>query len=157
MLPQSAQGLATIGWREWVRLPAFEVLIKAKVDTGALSSAIHVHRVEEFTDRGCAMVGFTIHPRQRRREPEIQAVAEVVDWRTVRNSGGGSERRMVVLMDFELGGFQWATEVTLARRDQMGFRMLLGRRALRNRFLVDPGASYLLGKVRRVADRRASE
>jgi len=131
-----------LGWREWVRLPDLGVKVKAKLDTGALTSAIHAFDVVEYRDKGAAMVSFAVHPFQRRSEPEVEVIAEIADRRLVRSSAGHEQHRIVVLMDLSLAGQTWTTEVTLARRDQMGFRMLLGRRALRGRFLVDPRGSF---------------
>lgn len=146
--------LPMVGWREWVGLPSLGTDIKAKVDTGALSSAIHAFDVEEYVEDGCCMVSFRVCPEQRRSKPSILVEAEVVDRRPVRDSGGKQENRIVVLFDLELGGARWTTEVTLTRRDQMGFRMLLGRRALRHRFLVDPGGSFHFGEPHRRTHRK---
>ena len=135
---------ARIGWREWVALPDLGVArIKAKIDTGARSSALHAFGVERFRRRGKIMVRFAIHPLQRSAKRVIMAESEMIDERTIRSSNGIDAMRPVILTHLELLGDRWLIEVTLASRDEMGFRMLLGRQAVRNRFLIDPGRSYL--------------
>ena len=138
---------ARIGWREWVALPDLGVTrIKAKIDTGARSSAIHAFGLEHFRRRGHDIVRFTIHPLQRTNKRVVIAEAEMVDERIVRSSNGVHALRPVIITHVELLGESWPIEVTLASRDEMGFRMLLGRQAVRSRFLIDPGRSYLAGR-----------
>ena len=133
----------SIGWREWVSLPDLSVdWIKAKVDTGARTSSLHAFDVERFRERGRDMVRFLIHPDQRSVERTIVAEAELLEERRVKNSGGQTEIRPVILTTVGILGERLEVELTLTRRDVMGFRMLLGRQAVRNRFLVDPGRSY---------------
>jgi len=136
-----------IGWREWLALPDLKIPeIKVKIDTGARSSALHAFDVERFRRNGKSMVRFRIHPYQR--DPRHVAVAEVelAGLRTVRDSGGHAERRPVIITKAKLRNRSWAIELTLTNRDAMGFRMLVGRSALRQRFLVDPGKSFLAGR-----------
>ncbi len=120
--------------------------IKAKVDTGARSSALHAFDLERTYRDGIAVVRFSLHPLQRRTRPTVQAEAQVIDERRIRSSSGRTEVRPVILTTVELDGAAWRVELTLTRRDSMGFRMLLGRQAVRGRFLVDPGRSYLAGR-----------
>lgn len=135
-----------LGWREWVALPELGVRsVKAKLDTGARTSSLHAFRMKRFTRDGTPMVRFEVHPVQRSTAASVTVEAEVVEERVVRNSGGQEERRPVIVTPVELGGERWPIELTLTRRDSMGFRMLLGRQALRGRALVDPGRSYALG------------
>ena len=135
-----------IGWREWVALPDLGVsAIKAKIDTGARTSAIHAYRVEEFQRDGERWLRFRLHPVQQRRLPEIRCEAPVVDQRTVTDSGGKPEERFVISTTVRIGAIERKIEMTLTRRDTMRFRMLLGRTAISKGFLVSPGRSFLTG------------
>lgn len=137
------------GWREWLVLPELsEQLIKAKVDTGARTSALHADDVRIVRRGGKRMVRFTVHPKQRSTRAEFSAIAPLVEVRHVRSSNGAIEERPVIETVVDLGGERWPIELTLTRRDVMGFRMLLGRQAIRHHALVDPGRSYLTRKVR---------
>lgn len=138
--------LPVIGWREWVRLPELcPTTIKAKVDTGARSSSLHAFDVKAFERDGKLFVRFKIHPFQRSSEGIVEAQAEVLEFRTVRSSSGKATRRPVIVTTLEVRGESWPIELTLANRDAMGFRMLLGREAFRGRMLVDAGRSYYGG------------
>lgn len=141
-----------VGWREWVRLPALAIeAIKAKVDTGARTSSLHAFRIKTFEQDGQDHVRFLVHPLQRKSQPTIECVCPVFEWRQVRSSSGHVTRRPVIVTEIEVVGVRYEIELTLANRDEMGFRMLIGREALRRRFLVDSGASYLGGQPPRVA------
>lgn len=147
---RSTKDLPTIGWREWVKLPDLGVSkIKVKVDTGARSSALHAFDVEEFMRDGKPWVRFKIHPAQRSSKKTVNAEAAILDYRLVKNTGGKSTKRPVIITNVSLLGITWPVELTLANRDDMGFRMLLGRQAIRRRLLVDPGGSYYGGKPKR--------
>jgi len=137
--------LKTVGWREWLGLPDLGIpRIKAKIDTGAQTSSLHAVDVETFNREGCAFVRFTTMPLQKRADP-IQCEAPVLELRHVRTSDGQSGKRPVITTTVRLFGESWPVEVTLADRTRMGFRMLLGRRAFQNRFLVHAGQSFLSG------------
>jgi hypothetical protein len=136
-----------VGWREWVSLPALGIpSVKAKVDTGARSSSLHVFDVEHFRRGSRPFVRFRVHPRQRDVRTSVVAEAEVVADRYVRSSSGHRDRRPVIVTEVEVFETRWPIEITLANRDAMGFRMLLGREAVRTRFLVDAGRSYYGGR-----------
>jgi hypothetical protein len=136
-----------IGWREWVALPELGVpAIKAKVDTGARTSSLHAWDAEVFDEQDRRRVRFVLHPVQRDMRRTVECVADLVEMREVRNSGGGSEPRPVIVTVLQLGDAGWPIEITLSRRDEMGFRMLLGRQAIRGHFVVDPGRSFLTGR-----------
>ncbi|MFO8039354.1 MAG: RimK/LysX family protein [Sodalinema sp.] len=136
----------TIGWREWLSLPELGITqIKAKIDTGARSSALHAYDIEDIPPLGDRpRIRFKVHPQQRDTMTVVTAQADILDRREVRNSGGKAELRYVIVTPVQLAQHQWSIELTLTNRDVMGFRMLLGRQAVRGRFLVDPGHSYLL-------------
>lgn len=136
-----------IGWREWAHLPDLmaDDWVKVKVDTGARTSAIHAWDLELVERDGTTWVRFSLHPRQHDDTHVVQAEARLVEEREVRSSNGELERRPVVETTLALGGERYPIELTLTNRDQMGFRMLLGRTGMAGRLLVDPGRSYLLG------------
>ena len=138
------QSYTLAGWREWVRLPEAGVeWIKAKLDTGARSSAIHAFDLQEFERDGNPWVRYSVHPWQASDEDPVQVESPVLDTREIRSSSGHSEERLVVPMTLELVGRSIVAEMTLSRRDEMGFRMLVGREALRQGLVVDPSRSYL--------------
>ncbi len=145
--PPMARTLPTLGWREWVGLPDHGVeWLKAKVDTGARTSSLHAAGLHTFQVENREWVRFHVYPWQRSTADAVQVEARVLDRRQVRSSSGSTERRPVVILPVRIGSRTVDVEFTLTRRDQMGFRMLLGRQALRRRFLVDTGRSYLLGQ-----------
>ncbi|MAS56064.1 ATP-dependent zinc protease [Nocardioides sp.] len=138
------QSYTLAGWREWVSLPGAGVTwIKAKLDTGARSSAIHAFDLTELTRDGAPWVRYTVHPWQGTDDDPVQVESPVLDVREVRSSSGHSEERLVVPMTVQLVGLTITAEMTLSRRDEMGFRMLVGREALRQGIVVDPSRSYL--------------
>ena len=136
-----------IGWREWIVLPELGIpAIKAKIDTGARTSSIHIFSLEEFEADGRPMVRFSIHPLQRRKDIKRFCEAPVLDRRRVKDSGGHLEKRYVIQTTAVMGAESWTINLTLTNRDLMMFRMLLGRTAVENRFLIHPGRSYLTGR-----------
>ena len=142
--------LPVIGWREWVALPDFGIKsIKVKVDTGARSSSLHAFDVHEFRRGGETWVRFQVHPVQRKNHRTVEVEAKVLEHRSVRSSSGKASIRPVIITNVKLLDVTWQVELTLASRDDMGFRMLLGREAFRRRFLVDAGNSYYGGRPKR--------
>jgi hypothetical protein len=131
--------------------------IKAKLDTGARTSALHAFDLEEFERDGQGWVRFSIHPWQRNADDAVTAELPVHDVRHVRSSSGHVQERYVVLVAVRIGLRKITTEVTLTRRDAMGFRLLIGREALRQGYVVDPGRSYLGGRPKKVVRRRNRE
>lgn len=139
--------LPTIGWREWTALPLLGIdAVKVKVDTGARSSSLHAFDLHEFKRDSRTFVRFKVHPWQRSSKETVEAEAELLEYRSIKSSTGHASQRPVVVTEVELLGNRWPIELTLAARDEMGFRMLLGREAVRGRFVVDPGLSYYGGK-----------
>ncbi|MDX1606824.1 MAG: ATP-dependent zinc protease [Candidatus Competibacterales bacterium] len=142
---RAATPTEVVGWREWVALPELGIgAVKAKVDTGARSSSLHAYDMKRFKRRGVSMIRFKVHPIQRNNRTVVEAEAKVVDLRKVRSSSGAQTLRPVIVTPLKLGGETWEIEITLVRRDAMGFRMLLGRQAVRGHLLVDPGSSFLV-------------
>jgi hypothetical protein len=142
------------GWREWVGLPAIGVpWIKAKLDTGARTSAIHAFGIEVSGNAGTERVRFWVHPWQESEEDAVAVECPIHDRRTIRSSSGHEEDRIVVLMDVAIMGRTVTAEMTLSNRDSMGFRMLIGREALRQGFIVDPAESFLGGRAPRLVRR----
>jgi hypothetical protein len=139
--------LPMLGWREWVALPEFDInQIKAKVDTGARSSALHAFAIDPYRKGGQRWVMFAIHPKQKYSDVYIECHAQVKDRRLVSDSGGHKQRRYVIETQVILGQSTIRTEMTLTNRDSMLFRMLIGRTLINTRFIIDPNASYLQGK-----------
>ena len=133
-----------VGWREWAGLPDLGVaMVKAKVDTGARTSALHAWNIRSFERDAAPWVAFEVHPFQNDKVTRIICEARVHDRRLVRSSTGHAQERFVIRTTLALGDGAWPIELTLARRDEMGFRMLIGRSALRRRAIVDPARSYL--------------
>jgi ribosomal protein S6--L-glutamate ligase len=135
-----------IGGEEWCSFPELNIpAIKARVDSGAKTSTIHASNIQKFNRKGEKWVSFEVHPLQETRRIAIRCEAKVIDHRAVKSSSGITEKRYVIQTTMKIGSYQWNIEVTLANRDSMGFRMLLGREAMENRVLVDPANSCLIG------------
>jgi hypothetical protein len=137
-----------IGWREWVAFPDLGIYeIKAKIDTGARSSALHAYDIEVYhTKNGKLRAKFSVHPIQKDNRKIIQCHADVIGHRYVKSSSGQKELRTTIATNLQMGEDSWPIELTLTNRDSMGFRLLIGRTALRRRrILVDPQRSFFLG------------
>jgi ribosomal protein S6--L-glutamate ligase len=132
-----------LGWQEWIALPELGLrALKAKIDTGAKTSALHTHRIEPFGTTKRPMVRFTVHPDPNCPELEITASAAVIDRREVTSSNGERQMRVVIATRVQIGTQGWPIEVTLTNRERMSYRMLIGRQAIRSNVLVDPDASF---------------
>ncbi|MCZ6579509.1 MAG: RimK/LysX family protein [Gammaproteobacteria bacterium] len=141
--------LLTLGWREWVALPDLGLpAIKVKVDSGARTSALHAFYTEKYQLDSVDMVKFLIHPIQKNYDFHVECHAPIIDFREVSDSGGHKEMRYVIETSIVIGTVSWPIELNLTNRDTMRFRMLLGRRAIEARAVIDPVASYLNGKLR---------
>ncbi len=119
--------------------------INAKIDTGAKSSAIHAFRIKETTRDGAPHVEFFLHPEQKRKRPEVFCSAPILERRRIKSSNGAIEERILIETTFAMGGQAWPIALSLTNRDQMGFRLLIGRDALARRVLIHPGRKHLLG------------
>lgn len=136
-----------IGWREWVAFPDWGIpAVKVKIDTGARTSALHADDLEIVELEGRLFATFTVHPWQRSERDGVEVSVPLVDERAVTSSSGDASTRPVVMAVIDLDGEPHQIELTLTRRDDMGFRMLLGRKAMEGRYLVDPSHSYLTGR-----------
>jgi len=141
------QDLIRVGWREQLALPDLGIdVIHAKVDSGAKTSCLHAFFVDDFSRGGVEWVRFGVHPVQRSNEQVKICEAELLDRRHVSDSGGHKDLRHVIATHIKIGELYFKTELTLTNRDSMQFRMLLGRRSMTKRMLIDPAASYLQGK-----------
>lgn len=145
--PDQSRPKAVLGWREWVGLPDLGIgRIKAKIDTGARTSCLHAFRTEPYTENGERRVKFWVHPVQNDLHQSVECDAKVLDERTVSDSGGHKEQRLVIETTLVVGDLSWPVEMTLTNRDSMRFRMLLGRTAMAGRSEIYPEASYLAGE-----------
>ena len=148
---EESQELLTFGWREWVSLPELGISqIKAKIDTGARTSALHAFEVSPFSENGRERVEFRLHPVQKDNTTVVTCKADVLDKRVITDSGGHKEERFVIRTMLKIGSHRWPIEVTLTARDDMLFRMLIGRTAMKARALVNPARSYVVGKKKKV-------
>jgi ribosomal protein S6--L-glutamate ligase len=137
-----------IGSEEWCSFPNLGIpAIKARVDSGAKTSSIHAFNIQPFRRQSASWVSFEIHPIQNNRRTVLRCERPVIDKRVIKSSSGLSETRYVVGTQLKLGGNLWDIELTLANRDSMGFRMLLGREAMHERLIVDPSHECMMGHV----------
>ncbi|PCE13930.1 hypothetical protein AUC47_04570 [Microbacterium sp. SZ1] len=154
-MSKSSHSNTLIGWREWVSLPDLGVdWIKAKIDTGARTSSLHAFDIHEFERDGAAWVRFRVKPWQDSQEDAVDVESPVHDRRAVRSSSGHAQDRFVVELLIRLYDREVLAEVTLSNRDEMGFRMLIGREALKQGYVVDPARSFVGGRAPREARRR---
>lgn len=139
--------LPLIGWREWLCLPELGIYnIKAKIDTGARTSALHAFALKTFKEGNKEKIRFDIHPYQNNTDIIVSCIADVIDLRWVSDSGGHREERYVIRTPVIIGQESWPIEITLTERDSMLFRMLLGRSAIRRHFLINPARSFITTK-----------
>ena len=144
---ENIKGKILIGWKEWCSLPLLKIpAIKAKIDTGAKTSALHAFDIKPVEKHGEEFVSFSIYPLQSNRTVVTKCIAPILDIRTVMSSNGLKEVRYVILTDIQLADSLWPIEITLSNRDPLKFRMLLGREALNGRVLIDPKHALCLGK-----------
>ncbi|RUO45281.1 ATP-dependent zinc protease [Idiomarina aquatica] len=138
--------MQTLGWKEWGALPDIGIdRIHMKVDTGAKTSCLHAFKLEPFERDGASWLKVYVHPQQDSLQ-EHSFEAPVYEQREVTDSGGHTEVRYVIRTRLVLGQFDQVIELTLTNRDTMKFRMLLGRQAMRQHFIVNPAQAHLLGE-----------
>lgn len=137
-----------IGCEEWCSFPSLGIpAVKARIDTGAKTSSLHAYEIEPFEQNGEEWVRFIAHPIQKDLKTTVTCTAPLIDQRLVKSSSGNASHRHVIKVPLTLGNETWDVEVTLANRDTMGYRMLLGREAMNGRVLVDPSENFLLGRL----------
>ena len=138
----------SIGSEEWCSLANLGIpAIVSRIDSGAKTSSIHAFNIQPYKKEKVSWVSFEVHPLQEDRRTVVRCEAEVIDRREVKSSSGASERRYVISTELNLGGATWEIELTLANRDSMGYRMLLGREAMKIRITIDPSESFLWGNI----------
>jgi hypothetical protein len=143
-------GAVIVGWREWLALPEVGIrMVRAKIDTGARSSALHVERWEDFRRDGVRWVRYELKPTSRRHAAVVRE-SPVVDERQVTDTGGNRTLRPFIRTRVVIGEASWEIEMNLTNRRGMLFPMLLGRTAMAGRLLVDPARSYVLGRPHHV-------
>lgn len=143
-----------IGHDEWCTLPDLHLpAIKAKVDTGAKTSAIHAFNIKVIKKKSVPYVRFDVHPLQADNDTIISCCRPVIDRRYVMSSNGSKEHRYVIATRIKIGHLMWVIQVTLSNRDPLRYRMLLGREALGNQFLIDPSLSCNQGRMNKRAVR----
>ncbi len=133
-----------IGWREWIRLPSLvEGDLRAKIDTGARTSALHARNLRITDVDGHIRARFDLRPDRPRPTPRRTIVIDVIDMRQIKSSNGLVELRPVIRTQIMLGGRVWPIQITLTNRRDMSYAMLIGREALGGRVTIEPGKSYL--------------
>lgn len=136
----------TIGWKEYVYLPQWNIKrLKAKMDTGARTSAIHASKVQKLSARKLVLL---LHPHRKKSDKTYRVVAPITQYKWVTDSGGHREKRPVVKTSVVIGKKKKRIELTVTNRDNMLFRLILGRKALEKDFVVDPSRKYLVSKPR---------
>jgi hypothetical protein len=145
----------TIGWQEWCRLPLIGIpRIKAKIDTGAKTSALHAFNIRIKTEHGHKVVHFSVHPSQGETKHTVECHAPLVDRRYIMSSNGHRELRYVIRTEVHLGPISWPIDLTLSRRDPLKFRMLLGREAMQHHVIIDPARKLLQPLKRKIVKRK---
>ena len=143
-----------VGWREWAAFPELGLKrVKAKIDTGARTSALHAFNIRRMQHNGEDWVSFDTQPVQYAVGPTLNCQARLKDTRTITDSGGHKEKRFVIETPLKMGKQEWLIELTLTDRSQMKFRMLLGRHAMHGGLIVDPGQSFLTSRRKKTAKR----
>jgi hypothetical protein len=144
--------LLLVGWREWCQLPQLNIRgIKAKIDTGARTSALHAFNIRLHNKKGRQLVQFSVYPLQGDRSIIVNCEAPLVDTRYITSSNGHKEYRYIILTNLTIGSRTRVIELSLSNRDPLKFRMLLGREALKNIALIDANRSFCQGRIKKSA------
>ena len=144
-----------VGWREWVSLPDLEIKsIKAKMDTGARTSALHTYFIEPIGDPEKPMVRFGVYPKQKSDKNGVICTADIIDHRRIVDSGGHPELRYIIRTSILVGDLKWPIDLSLTNREQMRFRLLIGRAAISEKLIIDPQLSFTLGRPLKVKQNR---
>lgn len=145
---------AVVGWVEYVELPDWKISrLRAKMDSGARNSALHVENIREV---GRDRVRFDVRLHRRNVERRVTVETTIKRRGKVRASSGQAEQRIFVTACVRIGAYEQDVELSLVDRQKMIFRMLIGRSALAERYLVDAGKRYLVSKPRRTAPRKTA-
>ena len=140
---QKYYNYTSIGWREWIYLPKFDdFAMKAKVDTGARTSALHATHIKEYDSNGKKQISFSLHQSNK----QVNISTRLISYIKITNSFGDSEIRPLIRLKIRLGERSWFTEVTLTKRTRMTYPMLIGRNTLMKKYLIHSHKSYLTGK-----------
>ena len=140
---QKYYNYTSIGWREWIYLPKYDDFpIKAKVDTGARTSALHATQIKEYDNNGKKLVSFRLHQSNK----HVDISTQLIRYLKITSSFGDSEIRPLIKLKIRLGKRSWFTEVTLTKRSRMTYPMLIGRNTLMKKYLIHSHKSYLTGK-----------
>ncbi|OIQ00144.1 MAG: hypothetical protein AUK35_03120 [Zetaproteobacteria bacterium CG2_30_46_52] len=145
------QSKVLIGAQEWCAFPELGIpAIKMRVDSGAKTSSIHAFDIKKFERDGVEWVSFDVHPLQRDKKTTKRCEHVLVDRRHIKSSTGEQQKRYVIRTQMQMGDLSYDIDLTLANRDSMGFRMLLGREAMNGRVIIDPGQTFCLGRISRL-------
>ncbi len=145
--PTSKKPKLKIGWKEWCALPALNIReIKAKIDTGACTSALHAQVLSITEYKGEQFIRFKVYPHQGDHYAPKICKARLIANRFVMSSSGHREKRYVIRTTLTVGKLSFMTDITLTDRSPLRFRMLLGRMALRKNFLIDPAKTHMQGR-----------
>ncbi|MCI5072719.1 RimK/LysX family protein [bacterium] len=141
------KNLNIIGWREWIALPELEIeKIKAKVDSGARTSSLHAHKLKLIKKSDGDYAQFFVHPHQDSSKDKVFCEAKIIEYRNIKSSNGLTEKRPIVQTIIKIMDQSWLINLSLTNRDEMGFRMLLGRTSISKRFLIDVSKSFITSK-----------
>jgi ribosomal protein S6--L-glutamate ligase len=138
----------SVGWQEWCAFPQLHIpAIKVKIDSGAKTSALHAWDVKPIQRQGEQYVHFIVHPLQRNMLLTRECCERLIDYRLITSSNGQQELRYVIATEITLGSRSWEIEVSLTNRDNMAFRMILGRDALKGQAIIDPAKILRQGRL----------